>query len=170
MLSKSTFRAATMIFACALPVSAIAEANIEVHDAYVISAVPGAPTAAAFMVIQNHGGPADRLIDVASPAAERVELHNHIEDEAGVMRMLHVQEGIALPADGEIVMQRGGFHVMFMGLSEPLVQDMVVPVTLTFETAGEIEIDVPVDLERLTGDAMTHGNMNQGTMNHDSGN
>ena len=71
--------------------------------------------------------------------------------------------GFALPADGEIVMERGGHHVMFMGLTAPFEQDMTVPLTLVFETSGEQVIDVPVDLARkpgkgwATGEGMGHG-------------
>ena len=132
----------------ALTFSAAAMAQgIEVHDPYARSASPMAKTGAAFMVIHNHGDASDRLIGASSPAAKMVQLHTHREED-GVMKMIHVDDGFALPADGEIVMERGGKHVMLMGLTEPLDQGKTIPVTLTFETSGEIEIEVPVDLER----------------------
>lgn len=122
--------------------------EIEIHDPYARSASPMARTGAAFMVIHNHGDADDRLIGVASPAAEKVELHTHREED-GVMRMIHVEDGFALPAgDGEIVMKRGGHHVMFMGLTAPFEHGETVPLTLVFETTGEVTLDVPVDLER----------------------
>ena len=40
---------------------------------------------------------------------------------------------------------------MFMGLKAPMVQDETFSVTLVFEKAGEIVIDVPVDLTRKPG-------------------
>ena len=90
----------------------------------------------------------DRLIAVASDAAERVELHTHIEDGDGIMRMRPVEGGIAIPADGTHALQRGGDHVMFMGLRESLEPGGSVTVTLTFETTGDIVVEIPVDLER----------------------
>lgn len=108
------------------------------------------------MVVQNAGGSMDRLIDVSSDIAAKTELHTHSEDENGVMRMLHVEEGFDLPADGQIIMQRGGKHVMFMGLNAPFEQGDTVSVTLTFREAGDIEIEIPVDLDR-----QDHGGMGQ---------
>jgi copper(I)-binding protein len=126
--------------------------------------MPGGPTAAAFMVIYNQGGAADRLIGVRSDVAARTELHTHISDENGVMQMVEVEEGFELPTDGEILMQRGSHHVMFMGVTEPLVDGQVIPVTLVFETAGEVVVDVTVDMDRAAADAMDHGSMDHGEM------
>lgn len=152
MSFKSALLAASAAIAFALPALA---ADIIVMDPYARSASASAKTGAAFMVIHNHGAIDDRLIGVASPAAKKVELHTHIEDASGVMKMTHVEEGFALPSDGMIMMKRGGHHVMFMGLTAPFDQGNMVPVTLIFETAGEIEIEVPVDLERKD-DGMGH--------------
>ncbi|MGI3210728.1 copper chaperone PCu(A)C [Roseovarius tibetensis] len=140
-----------------LATPAIAQ-EVEIHDPYARSASPMAKSGAAFMVIRNHSGTGDRLIGVASPAAQKVELHTHREED-GVMRMIHVEDGFALPEGGEIRMQRGGHHVMLMGLTEPFEQGKVIPMTLIFETAGEITLDVPVDLARKPGQghAMGHG-------------
>ncbi|MEO1154600.1 MAG: copper chaperone PCu(A)C, partial [Pseudomonadota bacterium] len=41
-----------------------------------------------------------------------------------------------------------GDHVMFMGLTGPFVDGETVEVTLTFEQAGDITVDIPVDLNR----------------------
>ncbi len=88
---------------------------------------------------------------VRSDVAARVELQTHEESADGVMRMIHVEEGFELPTDGEIVMERGGHHVMLMGLTSPLEQGDVFTLTLVFEQAGEVPVDVTVDLERMAG-------------------
>ncbi|HAR50783.1 MAG TPA: copper-binding protein, partial [Roseovarius nubinhibens] len=41
-----------------------------------------------------------------------------------------------------------GKHVMFMGLTQPFREGESVPLTLTFEQAGDVVIEVPVDLQR----------------------
>jgi copper(I)-binding protein len=146
-----------LLAACAslaLVIPATAQ-EIEIHDPYARSASPMAKSGAAFMVIRNTGDAGDRLIGVASAAARKVELHTH-RDEDGVMRMIHVEEGFALPAGGEIRMQRGGRHVMMMGLTAPFEQGATIPLTLVFETSGEITLDVPVDLERKPGHGHGH--------------
>ncbi|MBU2963273.1 copper chaperone PCu(A)C [Citreicella sp. C3M06] len=139
--------------AAALALATSAQADIVIHDAYARSAMATAPTGAAFMRIENTGDSDDRLVSVASDAAERVELHTHISDANGVMKMAEVEDGFAIPAHGEHALQRGGDHVMFMGLRAPFEQDAKVIVTLTFEKAGEKRVEIPVDLARTP----THG-------------
>ncbi len=122
--------------------------EIEVHDAYARASSMMSSSGAAFMMIHNNGGADDHLVDARSDVADKVELHTHREDDNGVMRMIHVEEGFALPADGMIEMKRGGHHVMFLGLREPFEQGAMIPLTLVFEKAGEVPFEVPVDLDR----------------------
>lgn len=158
---KTTLIAGAVALASVLP----AFAEITIEDAYARSASPMAKSGAAFMMIKN-SGEADRLIAASSDAAARTELHTHLEGENGVMRMVHVEEGFELPADGMIAMQRGGKHVMLMGLNAPMEQGATVTVTLTFEKTGDVVVEVPVDLERQDHGGMNHGH---GGMNHGSG-
>jgi len=147
MLLKSTFTG--LVTALILAGSAHAD-GIEIIDPYARASGMSAMAGAAFMVIRNSGDTDDRLIGAASDVAQRVELHTHTEED-GVMRMVEVEEGFVLPAGGEILMVRGSHHVMFMGLNDPFEQDRILSVTLIFEQAGEIVVDIPVDLERMPG-------------------
>lgn len=146
MFRKSLLVAAATLFA--LPVFAD---GITVTDAYARSAGKMAKTGAAFMVIENHGAEADRLIAAASDSAGKVELHTHQIDANGVAQMMEVKEGFEIPAGGHHALARGGDHIMLMGLAQPLAQGDTVHLTLTFEKAGAVAIDVPVDLERQDG-------------------
>ena len=119
-----------------------------VKDPYARSSTPSSPTGAAFMTLMNHSDQDDRLIAASSDVAGRVELHTHIEDENGVMKMTEVEGGIALPAGEMHALKRGGDHVMFMGLKAPLEQDTEITVTLTFEKAGDRDVKIPVDHTR----------------------
>ena len=159
------FKTSALIGATALFLATSAMAEIEVHDAYARSSASMSTSGAAFMMIHNHGGEDDRLVAVSTDIAARAELHTHEQDANGVMRMIHVEEGFDLPDDGEIAMQRGGAHVMLMGLTDTLEQGDIVTLTLTFEKAGDVVIEVPVDLER-----QDHGGMTHGTMKNASGN
>ena len=69
------------------------------------------------------------------------------------MRMRPVEGGLELRAGSVLLLNRGGPHVMFMGLTDPWEDGDVIPLTLVFEHAGEIEVEVPVDLARLTEEA-----------------
>lgn len=157
---KSTLLGA--LTALALTTSAFAE--IEVQDPYARSS--NAMAGAAFMTIQNTGDTDDRLVSVTSDAAQRVELHTHMEDADGVMRMIHVEEGFVLPAGGAITMKRGGEHVMFMGLTAPFEQDDVIKVTFQFEQAGDVVVEIPVDQDRIDHGAMGNSDMGNSDMDH----
>ena len=153
-----SFRTSLMGAAGALLLAsaAFAESAISIEDPYARTSTPGGPTGAAFMVLTNSGDEDDRLVSATSEISERVELHTHEIDANGVARMMEVEEGFAVPAGGSHVLARGGDHVMFMGIAKPLTHGDVVSVTLTFEKAGDITIDVPIDLERKAG-AHDHG-------------
>ena len=142
---------------------AIAEPHIMIHDPYARSAGKAAKAGAAVRTIMNHGDEADRLMSVASDDAVRVELHTHQENADGVMRMMHVKEGFEIPAEGARMLDRGGDHVMFMGLTAPWEQDDVLTVTFSFEKSGDMVVDIPVDLTRTS----SHGQMDHGDNNDD---
>jgi len=141
---KTTLTAALIVagvgFAAADPIT--------VHDPYARSSSPVARTGAVFMLIENAGATEDRLIGAETPAADRAELHTHVEAAGGVMRMVKIEDGLAVPAGGSHRLARGGDHVMLMGLTAPLADGDTVLLTLIFERAGEITVDVPVDRNR----------------------
>jgi hypothetical protein len=138
----------------ALPFAA--SGQMVVDDAYARAASPAARSGAAFMEITNPAESDDRVIGAASDAAERVELHTHIEED-GVMRMVHVEEGFPIAAGETIMLERGGRHVMLMGLRGPLEQGKEIEITLTFENAEPLTVTVPVDNERMPDMGMSHG-------------
>lgn len=166
MSFKSTLFAAALTLA---PFAALAEdAKIMVMDPYARSSTPSSKSGAIFFELMNHG-PADLLIAASTPAANEAQLHTHQEDANGVMKMLHIEEGFEVPAEGSVTFARGGKHVMLMGLTGPLEDGATVPLTLTFENAGEVTVDVPVDLKRKPahgdsghGDHGDHGNHGAG--------
>ena len=158
-MSGKILAAATAALFAAVP----ALADIIIEDAYARSASPVAKAGAAFMVIRNDGDQPDRLIGAISDAAARVELHTHIDASDGVMQMREVEGGFSIPADGAHSLKRGGDHVMFMGLKDSWAQGDRIPVTLTFENAGDITLEIEVDLERA---AEGHGT-GQGEMGSD---
>lgn len=145
---KLTKRLATAAAALTLMVAPALAEGIMVKDAYMRTSTPSSVTGAAFLMLMNHGEADDRLIGASAEIAGRVELHTHKESADGVMQMLEIEGGIALPAGGMHHLKRGGDHIMFMGLTRPLEQGEEIAVTLTFEKAGEVEVMIPVDRER----------------------
>jgi periplasmic copper chaperone A len=122
---------------------------------------------AAFFAVENSGR-ADRLVAASGDVAQRVELHVH-RMEGNVMQMRQV-EAVEVPAGGTAILQPGGFHVMLIGLEQPLKEGDRFPLTLTFEQAGEITVEVKVEAVASMGPhgaghgAGGHGGMQHGTM------
>lgn len=115
--------------------------GIEIQDAWG-RVVPETPNGAFYMVIQNQGREADRLVRASTEVCGIVELHETVMEE-GVMRMRPL-EGIEVPAGGATTLQMGGLHIMCLERQPELAVGDVTPVTLVFEKAGEIVVDVEI--------------------------
>jgi len=109
---------------------------------------------AGYLSIANRGTAPDRLVAASSPAAPRVELHTHINDN-GVMRMREVP-GIEIPPGQSVTLRPGGMHLMLMGLAEELRQGTTVPLTLRFERAGEVQVPLAVEAAGARGPGGGH--------------
>lgn len=134
---KSTILAAA--FAALLPFATAAD--IAAEDPFAYAAGPNAKATGAYITLTNTG-PADKLIAAKSDVAKRTELHESLMVD-GVMKMRAV-EALDLPEGGKIEMKPGGLHVMLMGLTRPLEEGEIVPITLVFESGAEIIVETPM--------------------------
>lgn len=150
--------------AFAMPV--FAQDGVHVMDPYARASTGMSQSGAAFMRIVNHANVDKRMIAAQSDVAQRVELHTHKEDANGVMRMIEVEEGFLIPANGEHTLARGGDHVMFLGLTRPLNHGDTVNLTLIFDDGESVDVVVPVDLERKPDMAAPMGHNHSGHMQH----
>lgn len=116
--------------------------DVEVVDPYARAVPPVVPNSAAFMTLKNTGAADRQLVGARSAAAQALELHTHIHD-AGVMRMRQV-EAIAIPGQGTTELQPGGFHIMLLGLSQPLKPGQAVDLTLEFADGSKKSLSIPV--------------------------
>jgi periplasmic copper chaperone A len=107
---------------------------------------------AAYARITNTGTVPDRLVaaSVDESVASRVELHTTVR-EGDMMRMIQVEEGWAIPAGETLELMPGGNHIMLIGIARQFVVDDTFSLTLTFEQAGSIVLDVPVVEIATTG-------------------
>jgi periplasmic copper chaperone A len=109
-----------------------------------------APTAAAYFIVHNKGAEDDRLLGVTTPHAGKAELHEHIHAD-GLMKMQQVQS-VAIPAGGEVLFAPMGYHVMLFNLQQQSRDGERFPLTLTFEKAGTVEVEVAVQKEAPVGE------------------
>lgn len=107
---------------------------------------------AAYMVLTNTGAAADRLLSAAAPVAERVELHMNVKKDT-VVEMHHIGALDLQPGQKAELSPAGTFHLMLMGLKQPLKLGSSFPLTLTFEKAGAVTVTVTVERAGSTGPA-----------------
>ncbi|MGW7100234.1 copper chaperone PCu(A)C [Streptomyces sp. NPDC054838] len=101
--------------------------------------------AGAFMVITNDSKTPDKLTGLTSPLSDDLQIH---ETKDQKMRQV---PSLDVPANGRLSLERGGSHVMFMGLkSKPKVGDKV-KVELKFEKADPVTIELDVKDRTYTG-------------------
>jgi periplasmic copper chaperone A len=98
----------------------------------------GDDMAAGFLTVQNSGGGADKLTSVTSDISDDITIH-----ESKNQKMQEVK-AFDVPADGELDLERGGNHIMFMKLKQKPKQGEKVAVELRFEKSGPIKVELPV--------------------------
>lgn len=120
--------------------------GIYINHPYARATVPGQPSGAAYLTLENKGGQADRLIgiSVAPATAARAEIHTMAMD-GNVMKM-HEVSGIDLAPSAKVTMAPGnGYHIMLLELRQPLKLGDKLPLSLSFAKAGKIEIMAEVE-------------------------
>lgn len=123
--------------------AAIRTGDLDLSGGYVKAMLPEQPVGGGYLVIHNGGRNPDRLVSVSSPTAAKVELHEMTMKD-NIMRMRELKEGIAIPAGATVSLSPNALHMMFKQVKNPFRQGGKVPVTLTFEKAGAVDLVLPV--------------------------
>jgi periplasmic copper chaperone A len=116
--------------------------GIEVRDAFARATIGEATSGAVYLTIVNHASGPDRLMSASTRAAARTDLHMTVRD-GDVVRMRRL-ETLAIPAGETVAFEPGGAHVMLSGLAAPLREGDSFELTLEFEAAGPMTLEVPV--------------------------
>ena len=130
-----------VVLAGLLSAGAVAAADLEVANPWVRGTVPAQKATGAFMQLTSTAD--TRLVSVSSPLTPMAEVHEMALDN-NVMRMRQVTGGLAIPAGGTLELKPGSYHIMFMGLKRQLRQGERFPVTLRFQRAGSVTVQVSV--------------------------
>ncbi len=130
--------------------------SIQVENAWSRAAAAGR-VGVLYLTVTDTGAP-DRLVGVDTPVADKAELHESLS-EGGVMKMRPVQ-AIPVASGQPVVLKPGGYHVMLLGLRQPLREGDSFPVTLHFASGGAVAATAQV---AKAGAAMPD------TMGHDHG-
>ncbi|HEX9464625.1 MAG TPA: copper chaperone PCu(A)C [Alphaproteobacteria bacterium] len=138
--------------------------GIEIDTAWARATPGSSKDSAAYLRIRNTGTTPDRLLTISTPLAGTAELHE-TKVENGVMKMRPV-EALAVAPGETVELKPGGEHIMLTGLKQPLKPGDSFPLTLKFESAGDVAVTVKV--ERAGAMSMTPpaGQMDHGAMDH----
>ena len=175
--------AALTLSGCAPTATPAAEAKssaageaVTISDAWVKSAESG--MTAVFGTLNNPTDADVTLVSATSKAADRAELHEVTENDSGSMEMRAVDGGFVIPAGGSMDIQPGGYHIMLMGLTDPLQAGEDVTVTVTFSDDSSYEFTAPVkdysganenyDDIQMDHDSMNHDDMDHENMDHNT--
>jgi len=140
-----TLAAAAALALCAATASMAASyrlGQIEVGQPWSRPAAAGM-NGVGFMTLTNHGGAADTLTAVESPAARKVEMHQ-TSMAGGMMSMQRLDAGVALPAGQNVSFAPTGRHLMFVGLVKPLASGDHLPATLVFASGARLQVEFAV--------------------------
>ena len=117
--------------------------DISVSGAFSRATLPSAKSGGGFMTLSNAGTTPDRLIGARTDSAARSEIHQMTMD-GDMMKMNEVEGGLEIPPGGTVTLEPGGFHIMMMGLKQPLRPNSCLDLTLSFERAGDLEVQLSI--------------------------
>lgn len=113
--------------------------DLQIGHPWTRATVPGQSSGGVYLSIENKGQTSDRLVSASSPIARSTEIHT-MAMEDNVMKMREIGSIEVTPAE-KISMQPGkGYHIMLIGLDRSLKVGDRIPLTLTFEKAGRLEV------------------------------
>lgn len=162
-MTRFAVAATTFLVAASLALPAYAEdvtiGPLKISAPWARATPKGASVGGGYMTITNTGTAPDRLIGGATEISSRFEIHEMSMDN-GVMKMRQLGQGLEIKPGQKVELKPGGYHVMFMGVKQQLMQGESFKATLQFEKAGKV--DVSFAIEGL-------GAQNPGTAGHSSG-
>jgi copper(I)-binding protein len=134
----------TLIFASAVQAHEFKLGDIQINHPFARPTMPGQTSGGAYLGLENKGKVKDELVKAESTIANSVELHE-MAMSGDVMKMREVKD-IDLDAGKLVNMQPGGgYHIMLIGLKQPLKAGNKFPLTLTFKKAGKVDVVVNVE-------------------------
>lgn len=116
--------------------------DLTISPAWAHATPAGATSAAVYFTVKNSGTQLETLLRASSPLADEVIFHRTGEHD-GVPHMEQLWT-IDVVAGRPVNFQPDGRHVMLNGLKQPLVAGTTIPITLQFQHAGAIPLQVQI--------------------------
>ena len=148
---KHVLLAAALILSApaAMACETVTVGDLTVEHAWSKATIGAGRPAVFYVEITNTGASDDALVGISTPAAAMPMLHETVVKD-GIASMPPAMS-IPVPAGQGVQLAPGGYHGMLMGLTTALKEGDSFPVTLTFEKAGEVTVNVDVLSLRAEG-------------------
>ncbi len=118
--------------------------SLHIGHPWARATLKGATVGGAYLSVTNNGSTPDKLIEVTSPVAKQVSVHE-MKAENGIMKMRPVQGGLEIEPGQTVTLKPGGYHLMLEDLNKPLKEGERVPATLEFAKAGKVNVELAVE-------------------------
>jgi hypothetical protein len=135
----------------ATPAVAGATALLEVMEAWVAEAPPGAQVQAAYMRLRNDGSAPLNVTAVTSPAFESVELHRTVHE--GAIARMEKLSGLPLAPGESVTLAPGGLHLMLIAPRQRLSEGATVPLELRLDSGAAVSVEAVVRRTAMPTDA-----------------
>jgi hypothetical protein len=139
---KLILLAAALLFALPAVAPTKTLGDITVQSIWARATPPSAKTGVIYMTLVNNGKKDDKLIGASTPVAAEARLHTELMDH-GVTKMRPIKS-VDIKPGATAVLKPGGMHLMLMGLKQPLSTGHAFPVTLRFQHAPPLIVQVEV--------------------------
>ena len=154
---RSLHHSLFLLLALCLPLSLAAEelatkesttketTDIKLVSGWVRETPPGAQNAAAFLTLANDSANAKNIVDVqCTNVAAHCEIHEHLHNANGGMRMQKINAPLTVPANGTLPFVPGGYHVMMLDLLAPLRAGSKATLVFVFDDNSTLTVQLPV--------------------------
>jgi copper(I)-binding protein len=118
--------------------------DLEIVHPWAPVPLKGADVTGGYVKIINHGTTPDRLLKVSVEFAKTAQIHS-MKMDGDVMKMEEMKDGLEIPAGATVELKPKSFHIMFMGVNQPLAPEEMMDAELTFEKAGTVKVEFMIE-------------------------
>jgi periplasmic copper chaperone A len=115
---------------------------LHIEDAWAAPTPGGVDVSAGYFTIVNGANEDDTLLNVESPRAAHVDVHEMTM--SGAMMQMRSLASVPIAAHDQVTLSPGGRHLMFTGVKQPFTPGEEIPVVLTFARAGKVRVTLDV--------------------------
>lgn len=140
MSNKTLF--SSLILAIILSFNLQASQSLQIKNAWIPEAPPGARVMAGFMEIHNLSSQSIDIVAVTSPAFKHIEMHLSKEVN-GIAKMLP-QKKLSIPARGKLILKSGSYHLMLIKPKKRLLDGEKAPLTFTLSNGATLSLNISI--------------------------